>query len=56
MVFQMPSTFSRKAGRWPRVLTASRKLFGKVSATVKIGGSAADILHDFGGFAAAAGE
>ena len=38
MVFQMPSTFSRKAGRSPRVSTASRKLFGKVSATVSTAG------------------
>src|SRR5713101_9463628 len=38
MVCQMPRYFSRSAGFSPRVSTASKKLFGTVSATVSVAG------------------
>src|SRR2546427_3943019 len=38
MVCKLPRYFSRSAGFSPRVSTASKKLFGTVSATVSVAG------------------
>src|SRR5437764_1158391 len=37
MVFQIPRSFSRIAGRSPRAATDSKKLLGSVSPTVRFG-------------------